>query len=107
MEAQPGALAAAARAVLAQDGRGLALRPWQVAYLVALTEGREGQVPPGCGVGAGWLHTRLDEAILAEATGDSASSNVASRDAASSHVASRDLGSSDVASRDKGAVEAT
>ena len=56
-------LRAAARAVLDADGRGHVLQPWQVAYLVALSEGREAVVPPGCGVGRGWLQARLDEAI--------------------------------------------
>lgn len=59
----PVALAAAARLLLARDGREHALQPWQVAYLVALTEGRPGHVPPGCGVGKGWLDARLREAL--------------------------------------------
>ena len=58
----PDALREAARSLLAADGREHVLQPWQVAYLVALTEGREGVVPPGCGVGKGWLQARLDEA---------------------------------------------
>ncbi len=58
-----GALATAARSVLAGDGRGYALQPWQIAYCVALTEGREPYVPPGCGVGKGWLDARLREAL--------------------------------------------
>ena len=53
---------AAARAVLDGDGRDHLLQPWQVAYLVAVSEGRPGVVPPGCGVGKGWLQGRLDEA---------------------------------------------
>jgi hypothetical protein len=51
----------AARRVLARDGRDLVLQPWQAAWLIATAEGREGFVPPGCGVGAGWLAARLDE----------------------------------------------
>ncbi len=66
----PNAEADAARRVLAGDGRGFVLLPWQIAYLVALTEGRPGFVPPGCGVGKGWLEARLRDA---RATGDSAS----------------------------------
>ena len=58
------------RRVLAGDGRGFVLQPWQIAYLFALAEGRPGFVPPGCGVGKGWLDARLREA---RATGDSAS----------------------------------
>ena len=58
----PEDLRKAARSVLAADGREHVLQPWQVAYLVALTEGRDGVVPPGCGVGKGWLQARLDEA---------------------------------------------
>ena len=53
----------AARRLLAADGRELVLQPWQVAWLVATSEGREGFVPPGCGVGKGWLQARLDEAL--------------------------------------------
>ena len=53
----------AARRLLAADGRELILQPWQVAWLVATSEGREGVVPPGCGVGKGWLQARLDEAL--------------------------------------------
>lgn len=54
--------AEAARRVLAGDGRAFVLQPWQIAYLFALTEGRPGVVPPGCGVGKGWLDARLREA---------------------------------------------
>ena len=53
----------AARRLLAADGRAFALQPWQVAWLVATSEGREGVVPLGCGVGKGWLQARLDEAL--------------------------------------------
>ena len=53
----------AARALLAKDGRAFALQPWQVAWLVATSEGRAGVVPPGCGVGKGWLDERMREAI--------------------------------------------
>ena len=60
----------AARRVLDGDGRGFVLLPWQVAHLFALVEGRPGVVPPGCGVGKGWLDARLREA---RATGDSES----------------------------------
>jgi hypothetical protein len=56
----------AALRVLARDGRDLHLQPWQVAYLVATSEGREGVVPLGCGVGKGWLQARLDEAATAD-----------------------------------------
>ena len=59
------ALPAAARAVLAGDGRSWVLQPWQVAYLVDVSEGREGFVPPACGVGKGWLDARLREALEA------------------------------------------
>jgi hypothetical protein len=55
----------AARAVLAGDGRSWVLQPWQVAYLIDVAEGREGVVPPGCGVGKGWLDERLREAFEA------------------------------------------
>ena len=55
--------ARASRAVLAGDGGGFVLQPWQVAWLVATSEGREGVVPSGCGVGKGWLQARLDEAL--------------------------------------------
>jgi hypothetical protein len=58
---------AAARAVLAGDGRRFVLQPWQVAWLVAASEGREGFVPPGCGVGKGWLDARLREASAGDA----------------------------------------
>jgi hypothetical protein len=57
--------AEAARRVLAGDGRDFVLQPWQVAYLFALVEGRNPVVPPGCGVGKGWLETRLREALEA------------------------------------------
>ena len=60
----------AARRVLAGDGRSFVLQPWQIAYLFALTEGRPGVVPAGCGVGKGWLDARLREA---RPTGDSES----------------------------------
>ncbi len=53
----------AARRLLAADGREFILQPWQVAWLVATSEGREGIVPLGCGVGKGWLQARLDEAL--------------------------------------------
>lgn len=58
----PGQDARAAQQLLAGDGRGYSLQPWQVAYLFALVEGRPGVVPPGCGVGKGWLESRLREA---------------------------------------------
>ena len=57
----PDATREAARRVLARDGRDLVLQPWQAAWLIATADGREGIVPPGCGVGAGWLAARLDE----------------------------------------------
>ncbi len=57
----PDATREAARRVLARDGRDLVLQPWQAAWLIATADGREGFVPPGCGVGAGWLAARLDE----------------------------------------------
>ena len=62
--------AEAARRVLVGDGRTFVLQPWQIAFLFALTEGRPGVVPPGCGVGKGWLDARLREA---RTTGDSES----------------------------------
>jgi hypothetical protein len=62
-------LRAASRALLAGDGRGFVLQPWQVAYLVAMSDGRKGVVPPGCGVGKGWLDARLREALEAPADG--------------------------------------
>jgi hypothetical protein len=34
-----------------------------VGWLVATTDGREGLVPLGCGVGKGWLQARLDEEL--------------------------------------------
>ena len=55
--------AAAARRVLAADGRTLILQPWQIAYLFAVVEGRPGVVPPGCRVGKGWLEARLRESL--------------------------------------------
>ena len=54
--------ASAARRVLDADGRAFVLQPWQVAYLVAILDGRPPVVPPGCGVGKGWLDARLREA---------------------------------------------
>jgi hypothetical protein len=57
----PDATREAARRVLARDGRDLTLQPWQAAWLIATAGGREGFVPPGCGVGAGWLAARLAE----------------------------------------------
>jgi hypothetical protein len=59
-------LVEAARRVLAGDGRQFVLQPWQIAYCFALVEGREPVVPPGCGVGKGWLEARLREAINVE-----------------------------------------
>ena len=59
----PAAMRDAARRLLAADGTEFILQPWQVAWLVATSEGREGFVPPGCGVGKGWLQARLDEAL--------------------------------------------
>jgi hypothetical protein len=64
--AVPSATRAAAGRVLARDGRDLVLQPWQAAWLIATAEGREAFVPPGCGVGAGWLRARLDEELTAE-----------------------------------------
>ena len=65
---EPGrSLRTAAASVLGRDGRAWILQPWQVAYLLDVSEGREGVVPPGCGVGKGWLDARLREAIEAEA----------------------------------------
>jgi hypothetical protein len=55
----------AARDVLSGDGLGYVLQPWQVAWLVATSEGREAVVPPGCGIGKGWLDERLREALEA------------------------------------------
>lgn len=63
------ALAAAARHVLAADGRDYLLRDWQVAWLVAVSEGREGVVPVACGAGAGWLDARMREALAAHDDG--------------------------------------
>jgi hypothetical protein len=54
--------AAVARRVLAGDGLEFVLQPWQIAYLFAVVEGRTPVVPPGCGVGKGWLDARLREA---------------------------------------------
>ena len=62
-EQREDALRRAAKALLAADGRSIALQPWQVAWLVATSEGREGVVPPGCGVGKGWLDVRMREAM--------------------------------------------
>lgn len=56
----------AARRVLARDGRDLVLQPWQAAWLIATAEGRQGLVPPGCAVGAGWLRARLLEELEAQ-----------------------------------------
>ena len=56
-------LRAAARAVLAGDGRGFVLQPWQVGLTsIDASEGGEAVVPPGCGVGKGWLDARIREA---------------------------------------------
>jgi hypothetical protein len=55
-------LRSAARDVLARDGRDFLLREWQVAWLIAVTEGREGFVPLACGLGKGWLDARMAEA---------------------------------------------
>ncbi|MCI0582274.1 MAG: hypothetical protein L0227_05155 [Chloroflexi bacterium] len=55
--------AEAARRVLDADGNAFVLQQWQVAYLLALVEGRPPVVPPGCGVGKGWLDARLREAL--------------------------------------------
>jgi hypothetical protein len=63
-------LCAAARELLAADGRAFALQPWQAAYLVAISEGREGVVPPGCGVGKGWLQARLEQTLAARRTAE-------------------------------------
>jgi hypothetical protein len=63
-------LAMAAQRVLASDGHAYALQPWQVAYCFALVEGREPRVPPGCGVGKGWLDSRLREALDSNLSGD-------------------------------------
>jgi hypothetical protein len=62
----PGRVRDAARRLLAADGRAFTLQPWQVGWLVATSEGREGLVPPGCGVGKGWLEARLDEALASD-----------------------------------------
>jgi hypothetical protein len=59
----PEGQAEAASRVLDGDGRSFVLQPWQVAYLFALVEGRTPGVPPGCGVGKGWLDARLREAL--------------------------------------------
>jgi hypothetical protein len=61
--AVPVELREAAREVLARDGRELVLQPWQVSWLMATSEGRRAVVPPGCGVGKGWLDARLAEAL--------------------------------------------
>jgi hypothetical protein len=55
--------ATAARRVLADDGKAFVLQPWQIAYCHAIVEGRAPVVPPGCGVGKGWLEDRLREAL--------------------------------------------
>jgi hypothetical protein len=62
----PEPVRAAARRVLARDGRDFVLQPWQAGFLVATAEGREGFVPPACGVGRGWLQARIDEEIARE-----------------------------------------
>jgi len=59
----PATVRNAARRLLAADGTEFVLQPWQVAWLVATSEGREGFVPLGCGVGKGWLQARLDQAL--------------------------------------------
>ena len=59
----PAPVRASARRLLEADGTEFILQPWQVAWLVATSEGREGAVPLGCGVGRGWLQARLDEAL--------------------------------------------
>ena len=59
----PAPVRAGARRLLAADGTEFVLQPWQVAWLIATSEGREGVVPLGCGVGKGWLQARLDEAL--------------------------------------------
>jgi hypothetical protein len=61
-----GPMRAAALRVLARDGRDIHLQQWQVAYLIATAEGREGVVPLGCGVGKGWLQARLDEELAGD-----------------------------------------
>ena len=54
----------AARRVLERDGTSYVLRPWQAGYLMALAEGRDpGPAPMACGLGAGWLEDRLQEAV--------------------------------------------
>jgi hypothetical protein len=57
------ARAGAARHVLAGDGRDYILREWQIAWLVAVSEGRDGVVPVACGAGTGWLDARMREAL--------------------------------------------
>jgi hypothetical protein len=59
----PVAVREAARRLLAADGREFVLQQWQVAWLVATSEGRQGVVPAACGVGKGWLEARLEEAL--------------------------------------------
>jgi hypothetical protein len=59
----PEGQAEAARRVLDGDGISFVLQPWQVAYLFALVEGRTPVLPPGCGVGKGWLDAQLREAL--------------------------------------------
>jgi hypothetical protein len=61
--AVPELVRVAARRLLARDGRDLVLQPWQAAWLIATSEGREGFVPPACGIGRGWLQARLDEEV--------------------------------------------
>lgn len=56
------ARADAARTLLDQNGRAFVLRDWQVAWLIAVSEGREGVVPLACGAGKGWLDARMREA---------------------------------------------
>lgn len=53
---------AAARSVLERDGREFLLRDWQVAWLIAVSEGRDGVVPQACGAGKGWLDARMRDA---------------------------------------------
>jgi hypothetical protein len=60
----------AARRVIAADGGEYSLQGWQVAYLLDVGEGRAGRVPPGCGVGRGWLEARLAQAAADESEGE-------------------------------------
>jgi hypothetical protein len=62
----PEPVRAAARRLLTRDGHGFMLQPWQAAWLIATSEGREGFVPPACGAGRGWLQARLDEELARE-----------------------------------------